>query len=151
VVQQRHPGHPVPLACFSTTVELRGQADTDHAVARADAQALIEFMRRRGVLAGPCQPLPAAVCEATPLAASEPVTAPCSGVLVFHQEAGARVVAGQHIADIVDVETGAVHPLHAQSAGVLYARIATRWARPGLRVAKIAGTTLVRTGKLLGA
>jgi predicted deacylase len=150
-VQQRHPGKPVPLACFSTTVELRGQADTDHATAQQDALALIEFLRRRGVLDGPVKPLPQPLCEATPLAASEPITSPCSGVVVFSVQAGETVQAGAHIADIVDAQTGAVQGLHAQSTGVLYARIATRWARPGMRLAKIAGKTLVRTGKLLGA
>jgi hypothetical protein len=48
-------------------------------------------------------------------------------------------------------DTGAVTPLHAVSAGVLYARMATRWATPGMQLAKIAGTTLARTGKLLSA
>lgn len=150
-VQQRHAGHPVPLACFSTTVELRGQADTRHDLARQDALALIEFLRRRGVVAGTPAPLPPARCQPTPLAASEPITAPVGGVLVFLQDVGTQVAAGAHIADVVDVDSGAVHALHSQSAGVLYARIATRWARAGQRVAKVAGTTLQRTGKLLSA
>jgi len=42
-------------------------------------------------------------------------------------------------------------PIRSVSAGVLYARIATRWATPGKRLAKIAGTSLARTGKLLSA
>jgi hypothetical protein len=36
-----------------------------------------------------------------------------------------------------------------EGPGVLYARIATRWATPGTRLGKIAGATPVRTGKLL--
>jgi uncharacterized protein len=155
VLQQDHPGAAVPLACFSTTVELRGEADTSHHLAEQDASAIVEFLRRRGVLAGTPSalhtPLPAPLCQPTPLAASEPVTAPCCGVVIFHHEAGARVQAGDLIADIVDVESGEVHPVHAASAGVLYARVATRWATPGKRLAKIAGTTLARTGKLLSA
>ncbi len=150
VVQQRAPSLPVPLACFATTVELRGQADTSHALAHQDAAALLEFLRRRGVLAGDPAPLPPARCQPTPLAASEPLVAPRAGVLVFHHAAGDAVPAGALIADLVDVDTGAVHPLRAQSAGVLYARTATRWATPGQRVAKVAGTALARTGKLLG-
>ncbi len=149
VVQQAHPGHPVPLACFATTVELRGAADTAHELAQQDADALIEFLRRRGVIAGSPRPLPAPRCAPTPLAGSEPVVAPGSGVVVFHRAPGARVVAGELIADLVDVDSGQVQPLHAQSAGVLYARSASRWATPGARLAKIAGTTLQRTGKLL--
>ena len=143
---------PLPLACFSTTVELRGEADTSHAPGRSRTPAaIVEFLRRRGVLAGPPAPLPRALCQPTPLAASEPMTAPCCGVVVFHQEPGARVQAGELVADIVDVDSGEVHAIRALSSGVLYARMATRWATPGKRLAKIAGTTLARTGKLLSA
>ena len=150
-LQARFPDHPIPLGCFSTTVELRGEADTDHAVALQDARAIVEFLRRRGVVAGAPAPLPASLCQPTPLACSEPITAPRAGVVVFHKEPGNQVAAGEVVADLVDVDTGAVEPLRAQSAGVLYARVATRWATPGKRLAKIAGTTLARTGKLLGA
>lgn len=149
VVQQAHPRHPVPLACFATTVELRGQADTDHALAAQDAAALLEFLRRRGVLAGLPPPLPPARCQPTPLAGSEPIVAPRCGVVVFHRAPGARVQAGDVVADLVDVVTGATEPLRAQSSGVLYARSATRWATPGQRLAKVAGRTLARSGKLL--
>ncbi|MDP2004910.1 MAG: M14 family metallopeptidase [Rubrivivax sp.] len=150
VVQQAYPAHPVPLACFATTVELRGQADTSHTLAAQDADALVEFLRRRGVVAGKPRPLPAARCQATSLAGSETVVAPGCGVVVFHQAPGAWVETGTLIADLVDVDSGAVQPLRAQSAGVLYARMATRWATPGARLAKIAGSVLGRTGKLLG-
>jgi uncharacterized protein len=150
-LQQHCPQAAVPLACFSTTVELRGEADTDHVQAARDADALLEFLRRQGVLAGTPAPLPAALCEPTPLAASEPITAPVAGVVVFRSEPGDYVEAGQVVADVVDVDTGAVTPLKSRSAGVLYARVATRWASPGKRLAKVAGTSLVRTGKLLGA
>lgn len=150
-LQRRHPQHPVPLACFSTTVELRGESDTSHELAQQDALAILEFLRRRGVLAGKPQPLPAPRCQPTLLAASEPITAPRSGIVVFHAQPGDHVAAGTVVADLVDVDSGDVLPLRAQSAGVLYARCTTRWARPGQPLAKIAGTTLARTGKLLSA
>jgi len=148
-LRERFAAHPLPLGCFSTTIELRGEADTHHDLARRDAQAIVEFLRRRGVLSGSPVLLPTPLCQPTPLSGSEPVTSPRAGVVVFHREPGDRVQAGDCIADVVDVDTGTVHPLHAQSAGVLYARVATRWATPGKRLAKIAGTTLARTGKLL--
>jgi predicted deacylase len=150
VLQAQGAPHPLPLACFSTTVELRGEADTGHALAQQDAAAIIEFLRRRGVIAGLPAPLPAPLCQPTPLAGSEPITAATSGVVVFHQALGAWVEAGTVIADVVDVDSGQAHALRAVSAGVLYARVATRWAYPGRRLAKVAGTTLARTGKLLG-
>ena len=148
-LQQQFAQAAIPLACFSATVELRGEADTDHRVAARDADAIVQFLRRRGVIAGDAGPLPAPRCTPTPLAGSEPVTAPHAGVVVFHAEPGARIEAGQVVADIVDADTGAVTAVRAQSGGVLYARIATRWATPGKRLAKIAGTSLARTGKLL--
>jgi len=141
--------HPIALGCFAATVELRGQRDTDHGWAERDASALVEFLRRRGVVAGSPAPLPTALCEPTPLAGSEPIHAPQAGVLVFHAAPGDRIEAGQTVCDLVDVETGAVTPLRARSAGRLYARSLTRWAEAGQRVAKIAGTSLARTGKLL--
>ena len=150
-LQQRFPDHPLPLGCFSPTVELRGEADTDHEVAMADARAIVEFLRRRRVLAGEPAPLPQPRCQPTLLAASEPITAPRAGVVIFHHAPGDWVEAGGLVADLVDADTGAVLPLRAQSAGVLYARVATRWAAPGMRLAKVAGTTLSRTGKLLSA
>jgi predicted deacylase len=69
--------------------------------------------------------------------------------VVFHQVPGAQVSAGTLIADIVDIDTGDITSVCAQGDGLLYARIATRWATPGRRLAKIAGTTLARSGKLL--
>ncbi len=149
LLQQALAPQPLPLGCFATTVELRGEADTRHDWAAQDAEAIIEFLRRRGLVAGTPAPLPPARCQPTPLSGSEPVTAPAAGVVVFHREPGERVAAGDTIADLVDIETGEHHPLKARSAGVLYARSATRWAAPGKRLAKIAGTTLARTGPLL--
>ncbi len=140
---------PLPLGCFATTVELRGQADTVHALADADAAALVEFLRRRGVVGGAVAPLPAARCAPTPLAGSEPLKAPHAGVVVYHHAPGDRIEAGQCVADVVCPDSGRTSPVRATTSGVLYARIATRWATPGARLGKIAGATPVRTGKLL--
>ena len=148
-LRDKFAAHALPLGCFSATVELRGEADTSHALAEQDALAIVEFLRRRGVVAGTPAALPAALCKATPLAGSEPVTADRAGIVVFHHEPGSRVSAGAVVADIVDADSGAVHSLRAQSSGVLYARVATRWATAGKRLAKIAGATPVRSGKLL--
>jgi len=126
MLQQRFAPLPVPAACFSTTVELRGEADTSHVLAEQDATAIVEFLRRRGIVGGVPAQLPPALCAPTPLAGSEPVTAPQAGVVVFHHSPGDRVVAGAVVADIVDVDSGAIVPVHARSAGLLYARISTR-------------------------
>ena len=148
-LQQQFAEVPIDLACFCATVELRGETDVSHEQASQDASAIVEFLRDRGIVGGPLSVPPAASCEATPLAASEPIVAPSSGVVVFRAEVGDQVSAGTVIAELVDVDTGVTAPLHCQSSGTLYARCSTRWAYPGKNLAKIAGTTLVRTGKLL--
>lgn len=148
VLQQQLPEFPITLACFGATVELRGEADTSHTLAQQDAQGLCNFLSARGVLRQ-ASALPTALCSPTPLSGSEPIAAPHAGVVVFHRTPGEVVVAGDLIADLVDAATGEVTPLHCKSGGVLYARCGQRWAQPGKRLAKIAGTSLARTGKLL--
>ena len=59
---------PIPLGCLSVTLELRGEADVSHALARADADALIAFLTLRGFVDGPAPPLPPLRDAATPLA-----------------------------------------------------------------------------------
>lgn len=150
VLQQRYPQHAIPLACFAATVELRGERDTSHALARQDALALCQFLVRNGVIASDSEPsVPLPRCAATPLAASEPIEAPHAGVIVFHRQPGDRVKAGDVIAEIVEPSSGVASAVRCESDGVLYARCALRWATAGKRLAKIAGTRLVRTGKLL--
>lgn len=148
-LQQALPGHRLPLACFAATVELRGEADTDIDLARQDAAALLDFLRLRGLIKGPTPVVPEPACAATPLSGSEPMTAPVSGVVVFHRHPGEHVAAGDLIAEVLDPVNGTAHPVHCKSAGVFYARCGSRWAPAGKRLGKIAGTSLARTGKLL--
>ena len=148
-LQKLLPGYPIGLACFGTTVELRGEADTSHALALQDANGLCSFLAHYGAISAPATALPAPQCSATPLSGSEPITAPCAGVVVFHRKPGDLVVAGDVIADMVDIATGAITPVYCKSGGVMFARAGSRWASPGKRLAKIAGTSLARTGKLL--
>jgi predicted deacylase len=140
---------PIELACFGATVELRGETDTSHVLADQDAQGLCAFLAQRGVIVGLSNGLRRPQCAPTPLSGSEPITAPHAGVIVFHRTPGERVNAGDVIADVVDALTGNVTQLRCKSDGLLYARCGSRWAVPGKRLAKIAGTSLARTGKLL--
>jgi hypothetical protein len=61
------------------------------------------------------------------------------------------VVRGERIAEVIDVISGCVHPLDSPCDGVLYARVSGRTVQAGLSVAKVAGATAVRSGKLLSA
>ena len=148
-LQALFPQHPIPLACFGATVELRGERDTDMGLAAQDADAILKFLARRGVLTQPPPPLPAALCTATPLNGSEPLIAPHAGVIVFHHSPGDTVRAGTTIADVFDPATGQTTPVRCLSDGVLYARASQRWATPGKRLGKVAGRTLQRSGNLL--
>jgi predicted deacylase len=147
----RFPDRPIPMACHAATLEFRGEADVTDAWGRKDAMALAAFMMACGVIAGDAPPVPAALCQATPLAGSEPVIAPVSGMVLFRKDVGERVDAGEVVADIIDPLTGVSTPATAATSGVMFARILLRFASEGQRIAKVAGATATRTGNLLGA
>jgi predicted deacylase len=147
----RFPDRPIPFGCHATTLEFRGERDVDHETGKADAAAMIDYMVLRGAIAGEAPQVPEPLCRATPLAASEPVQAPAYGILVFKADVGAKVKEGEVIAEVIDPLTGAVVLAKAPSDGVMFARVAVRFVTQGMRIAKVAGTTAKRTGKLLGA
>lgn len=143
------PSRPVPFGCQSATVELRGQRDVDHDMAESDAAAILDFLRHSGVIVGVPAALPPALCRPTALEASEPIIASASGILVYRREVGETVSTGEVIAEIIDPLTGETTPVVTQSSGVFYARSSTRFATPGKRLGKVAGTSANRSGRLL--
>lgn len=143
------PALPIPPACVAVTVELRGEMDVSYDYARRDAQALLQYLARQGMLDIAIEPLPEPLCAATPLEGVEPVTAPHSGVLVLLKKPGEQVAAGEPIADLVNPVSGDVTTLRARQAGVLFASTAHRHLLRGMQVCKIAGAHAVRTGQLL--
>ena len=150
-LQARFPGHPVPLACCAVTVELRGEADVSHALAAADADALLAATVLAGAIDGPAPALPPACCAATNLADAEVLFAPMPGVLVLHRAVGDGIAPGDLVAEVIDPVSGTVAPLRACYAGVLFAQESVRFVAAGRSVAKIAGTEARRSGRLLGA
>ena len=142
---------PIPLACLSVTVELRGQGDVNHRQAGADANAILAYLVHRGVILGVAPALPELIAEATPLAGSEPLDAPISGVVIFFKNPGDRVKAGDAIAEIIDPISGDIRTVHCRTDGIMYARENRYFASAGMRLAKVAGKTAFRTGKLLSA
>lgn len=149
----RHFGDrfPIPQACLSVTVELRGASDVSHELAAADAKNIVDFLRWRGLLAGDKPALPEASGDARPLAGSMPITSPKPGVLAFMKEIGAEVKAGDVLAHVIDPITAEVTELKSPVDGLLFARDFLRFANAGMRIAKVAGRDALRTGKLLGA
>lgn len=150
-LRREHPAlvRPVPLACLSVTVELRGQADVSHALAERDARALVDFLTHRGIVAGTAVALPPLACVPTPLAGSEDIVAPHAGVIAFAREVGDTLEAGDHVADIVDPLSGRATAVRTAHAGVLYARYNRRYAAPGVTIAHVAGAVAFRSGNLL--
>jgi predicted deacylase len=143
------PQYPIPPACLSSTVELRGEMDVSYELARQDARGLLQFLAHSGVIDLALEPLPAPRCQPTPLEGVEPVVAPHAGVLVFLKNLGERVEAGDAIADLIDPVSGKVSTLRATVSGVFFARTAHRHLLRGMAVGKIAGAKAFRAGKLL--
>ncbi|MGQ3051989.1 MAG: succinylglutamate desuccinylase/aspartoacylase family protein [Roseateles sp.] len=142
---------PIPQACLSVTVELRGATDVTHELAEADARHIVDFLRWRGLIAGDKPELPPAVGDARPLAGSMPIKSPVPGVLTFLKEVGAEVREGDVLAHVIDPITATVTELKSPVDGLFFARDFLRFANAGMRVAKVAGKQALRTGKLLGA
>jgi predicted deacylase len=143
------PAVPIPPACASVTVELRGEMDVRYDLAEQDAQAILQYLAREGLIDMPSTALPAPLCAPTPLTGVEPLHAPQSGVLVFLKTPGDKVVAGEAVADIVNPVTGKVATVRAGRDGLLFASTAHRHLLRGMHICKIAGDTSFRSGSLL--
>jgi predicted deacylase len=146
---------PLPQGCASATVELRGEGDVSHDLARKDARAILAFLEHTGALAAAAAPqLPPMACKPTPLAGSQTLRSPVPGVLVFLVRPGARVNVGDVVAEVIDPtapDQARVHAVCAEVSGVLYATVRERYTVSGGEVGKIAGATPFRSGDLLGA
>ena len=137
----KFPDHPIPPACLSATVELRGERDITHDLARQDAENLHRFLMRRGLLRGDAGPVPELLAEATPLEGVDPIKAPVAGVVVYLKRPGDRIQAGDAVAHIVDPWSEATEPCVVRSAvaGVLYSHGLHRFTRPGQTLCRVAG------------
>ncbi len=146
---------PLPQACASATVELRGERDVVHEHAVADAQAIMAYLEHAGVLTTErLRPLPPLLHAATPLAGSQTLRSRVPGVLVFRVAPGAQLKVGDVVAEVIDPTAAGqsrVHPVCAEVDGVLYAAVSGRYIVAGGEVGKIAGATPFRSGDLLGA
>ena len=137
------PDRPIPPAGLAATIEYRGNADVADELAMPDAEALLRFLMRRGLVAGDPGPLPALQAEATDFAACDVVRVPAAGIIAYKQPLGAIVAKGTVIAELVDPL--AADPLQARTPvmtatdGLLLTRRLDRLVRPGDTIAKIVG------------
>jgi predicted deacylase len=138
------PDHPIPQACLSGTVELRGQPDVSDHLAETDAWALLRFLQRRAVVEGDPGPLPEPLCQATGLDAVDSIKAPAAGVLSYTRELGEPVAQGDLVAHLID--PAAEDPAKARTEicsgtdGFVLSRRVYKYVTAGLTVAKIVGT-----------
>jgi len=148
------PEIPLPMACLSATLELRGEADVRHDYASRDADAILHYLAERGVISGAVPQLPeeqVPACEALPLSGSIPLVAPHGGMVVFVRQPGERLQAGERIADLVDPISGASTPINSPVDGLFFARENRRFAVAGMSLGKVVGREALRQGKLLSA
>jgi len=149
-----NPDRPLPLP-FTTVIELRGEADTRDELAARDADALVRFLVKRGVISGDVGEVPAFTGIAGDFSATQVISAPAAGIIVFKAALGDMVAPGDVIAEIVDpLNDGAAGrvPVAAETAGRFFASSSARLAWPGRPIGKIHGDTPLagRTpGKLL--
>ena len=140
---KKFPEYPLPSACLSATVELRGIADVTHEYALQDAENIYLFLKRRGLVEGEVPALPPLLNEATPLRGVEQVKAPVPGVVVFLKTPGDRIEKGDAIAEIVNPLGHGFEDrtttVNSSISGVLFSINSDRFARPGRILAKIAG------------
>ncbi len=149
---------PIPLGCFSATVELRGQQDVSDELAQQDAKALIRFMQRRRVIAGDPGPTPEPLCHPTPLEGTDIIYAPTAGVVVYHKALGDWVEKGEVVAELVDPsvvpQDQARTPLISRTNGLFLTHMSERLVAPGAALIKICGELPLEhreSGKLLEA
>jgi predicted deacylase len=142
---------PIPNACASVTIELRGMTAVEGQQAEVDADAILNYLRWRGVIDEPPPELPELLRAPTPLAGSESIVAPFPGVVVFRRNVGDLIEVGDVLVDVIDPTTEQAVTLRSATKGVLYAREIRRYATTGMTLCKIAGEVAFKTGNLLSA
>lgn len=130
---------PIAPSCDAVTVELRGQADVDHALAGADAEAIYQTLVARGLIAGTPKDAPPPQFKALPYTYVVSPVAPHSGVIAFLSKPGDQVHATDTIAQIVDPLTSVTTDVKAGVTGILFARSMLRFATRGMLLGRIAG------------
>ena len=146
---ERFPEAEIALGCIATTIELRGMADTESGPCVESAEAILGYLAEQGLISGAWPDAPVHSCEAMPFAGAQYAYAPHPGVVSFNQPLGARVKAGDPLFEVMDPLTDRHSVVRASTDGILYARERLRFAQPGLWLAKVAGNTLIRQGRLL--
>ncbi|MCW5732190.1 MAG: succinylglutamate desuccinylase/aspartoacylase family protein [Alphaproteobacteria bacterium] len=147
-LQEMFPDYPIPQACFSTTIEYRGQGDVTDQTGREDAASLYRFLVRRGVVRGKAGKPARLKCAITPIAGMDVGYAPRAGMLTYLKGPGARVRKGEVVCEIVDPLAGDPRKrvaLKSATDGVLFSRRQNGLlVHPGMVLFRIAGEKRLR-------
>jgi predicted deacylase len=138
---RRFPDRPIPLGCLAGTLEYRGLRDVEDLTAAPDAEALLRFLTRRGLVYGELPPRPDPAVDATPLEGVAMIEAPVSGIALFDVVPGQRVAAGQRVCRIVDPLRSDEVEVVSPTAGPVFARALRGLVRAGEVVVKVAGAS----------
>ena len=151
---------PIPSACFSTTLEYRGQFDVEAGLAAQDAANLLTFLTAVGALtavggltaigavqgtATPAHP----PCPQLPLGGAGEVFAPQGGLVHWLRQPGDKVTEGEAMAQVVDPVTRISLPVPAPCDGMLFRRELWPSALRGQSLAHVAGERILRAGEML--
>jgi predicted deacylase len=140
--------HPIPDACFSTTLEYRGQHDVSDPVAKGDAEGLLAFLSGVGaVVGGPDPQHPGA--EEAPLAGAIEFMAPMGGIVTWITTPGDRVTEGQVIGHVTDPAARLRLPITAPTTGLLFRQELWTSCLKGQGLCHVAGQEPRRQGELL--
>lgn len=140
-LRRDYPHANIPLACTSTTIELRSRADISHALAEQDAQGIIEYLNFMGdIELAQAQRLPDLLRQPHPLSGAQYIHAPISGVVVYQVNAGEWVEPDTVIAHIVNPIEGTLLAVKSGASGLIYARNAVNFAQQGDTLVSVSGT-----------
>ncbi|MFZ1468632.1 MAG: succinylglutamate desuccinylase/aspartoacylase family protein [Paracoccaceae bacterium] len=148
VLQDRFPGHPIPAACFSTTLEYRGQRDVDDATGMLDAMGLMAFLGAVGAVKGASAPAHPPALE-TPLAGAGEAFAPQGGIVTWAHTPGDEVTEGDILGHVTDPTTRRRLPIVSPASGLMFRREMWPFCLKGHSLCHVAGTTIIRQGDLL--
>ena len=151
-LSERYQDYPIPMACHSATIELRGESEVNDFLADKDATGLVNFLKIRNYIASksgaekPMNALSLVDIEstlsrpATPLNGVDMIEATMAGVIVYTVDLGSVVEKGDQLGYIMCTVTGEERPIITEQAGILFAKRLRKLAFPGLVVAKVAGS-----------